>query len=155
MAAEATRTGDKAPGYRELADRINRIAGRNVISKDTIRNLHQAATQKGQSPNPTVETLDWLGLAFGIRSGATYFLDDAKAAAVDEQLRGLGKLAALNGALGNAEVIGLAQRASGLSDNSLHMLVALADRLKALEEEAAGGAVVRTTPDGDGRGVRE
>ncbi|MEU6863208.1 hypothetical protein ABZ924_08055 [Streptomyces sp. NPDC046876] len=135
---EAARAGGKAPAYRELADRVNRIAGRSVISRDTIRNLHQATTQKGQSPNPTVETLDWLGLAFGIRSGATYFLDDAKAAAVDEQLLALDKLAGMQAAVGNAGVIGLAQRASGLSDNSLHMLVALADRLSALEAQAAG-----------------
>ncbi|RPF41465.1 hypothetical protein EDD96_5267 [Streptomyces sp. Ag109_G2-6] len=140
IAQEAARTGGRAPTYRELADRANRIAGRNVISKDTIRNLHQATTQKGQAPNPTVETLDWLGLAFGIRSGATYFLDDAKAAAVDEQLLALEKLAGIQAAVGNAGVIGLAQRASGLSDNSLHMLVALADRLSALEAEAAGEA---------------
>ncbi|WP_404953872.1 hypothetical protein [Streptomyces sp. 147326] len=138
IAQEAARAGGKAPAYRELAERVNRIAGRNVISRDTIRNLHQATTQKGQAPNPTVETLDWLGLAFGIRSGATYFLDDAKAAAVDEQLLALSKLADINGAVGNSGVIGLARRASGLSDNSLHMLVALADRLSALEAEAAG-----------------
>ncbi|MEV7187449.1 hypothetical protein [Kitasatospora sp. NPDC093102] len=155
MAAEAARIGRKPPAYRELADRINRIAGHNVISKDTIRNLHQAETQKGQPPNPTVETLDWLGLAFGIRSGAAYFLDDAKAAAVDEQLQGLGKLAGLRVALGNAEVIGLAQRASGLSDNSLNMLVALADRLRALEEEAAGRPAARTSPSGEGEDRRQ
>ncbi|MGW5346689.1 hypothetical protein [Streptomyces sp. NPDC004050] len=138
IAREAARAGGKPPVYRELADRVNQIAGRSVISRDTIRNLHQASTQKGQPPNPTVETLDWLGLAFGIRSGATYFLDDAKAAVVDEQLLALDKLAELRAATGNTGVIGLAQRASGLSDNSLGMLVALADRLSALEAEAAG-----------------
>ncbi|MER7828274.1 hypothetical protein ABTX85_37645 [Streptomyces sp. NPDC096097] len=135
---ETARAGGKAPAYRELADRVNRIARRSVISRDTIRNLHQAVTQKGQAPNPTVETLDWLGLAFGIRSGATYFLDDAKAAVVDEQLLALDKLTSIQAAVGNAGAIGLAQRASGLSDNSLHMLVALADRLSALEAEASG-----------------
>ncbi|GAA2642153.1 MULTISPECIES: hypothetical protein [Streptomyces] len=135
---ETARAGGKAPAYRELAERVNRIAGRGVISRDTIRNLHQATTQKGQPPNPTVETLDWLGLAFGIRCGATYFLDDAKAAVVDEQLLALDALANIRAAAGNAGVIGLAQRASGLSDNSLHMLAALADRLSALEAEAAG-----------------
>ncbi|MFD9575802.1 hypothetical protein ACFWBI_39065 [Streptomyces sp. NPDC059982] len=139
LAREAARTGGKTPAYRELADRINRAAGRGVISRDTIRNLHQASTQKGQSPNPTVETLDWLGLAFGIRCGATYFLDDGRAAAVDEQLLALDKLAGVHAAVGNAGVVGLAQRASGLSDNSLHMLVALADRLSALEAEVAAG----------------
>ncbi|MFJ8015624.1 hypothetical protein [Streptomyces sp. NPDC096339] len=147
IAREAARAGGKAPVYRELADRVNRIAGRNVISRDTIRNLHQASTQKGQPPNPTIETLDWLGLAFGIRSGATYFLDDAKAAVVDEQLLALDKLAELRAATGNTTVIGLAQRASGLSDNSLDMLVALADRLCALEAEAAGHTPDAGTPD--------
>ncbi|MEV7521412.1 hypothetical protein [Streptomyces sp. NPDC091371] len=147
---EAARAGGKAPAYRELADRVNRIAGRSVISRDTIRNLHQASTQKGQPPNPTVETLDWMGLAFGIRSGATYFLDDAKAAAVDEQLLGLDKLADIRAATGNAGVIGLAQRASGLSNNSLHMLVALADRLSALEAEAAGDASTAAGPEENG-----
>ncbi|MBV2153164.1 hypothetical protein [Kitasatospora sp. SUK 42] len=151
---EASRAGGRAPGYRELAERINRIAGRNVISKDTIRNLHQASTQNGHAPNPTVETLDWLGLAFGIRSGATYFLDDARAALVGEQLQGLERLAGLRAVLGNAEVVGLAQRASGLSDNSLHMLVALADRLKALEEEASGATGGdRDRSDGSGEGL--
>ncbi|MEV6580504.1 hypothetical protein AB0M92_20320 [Streptomyces sp. NPDC051582] len=137
---ETVRAGGKTPAYRELADRVNRIAGRSVISRDTIRNLHQSVTQKGQAPNPTVETLDWLGLAFGIRSGATYFLDDERAVTVDQQLLALEKLANIQSVVGNAGVIGLAQRASGLSDNSLHMLVALADRLSALEAEAAGEA---------------
>ncbi|MFJ5552383.1 hypothetical protein [Streptomyces sp. NPDC093225] len=136
---EAARSGGKAPAYRELADRVNGIAGRSVISKDTIRNLHQATTQKGHPPNPTVETLDWLGLAFGIRSGATYFLDDARAAAVDGQLQSLERLAGLRAAV-DGGVVGLAQRASGLSDNSLGMLVALAERLSALEAEASGQA---------------
>ncbi|MEU8844509.1 hypothetical protein AB0D97_36345 [Streptomyces roseus] len=150
IAREAARAGGKAPAYRELADRVNRIAGRSVISRDTIRNLHQASTQKGQAPNPTVETLDWLGLAFGIRCGVTYFLDDAKAAAVDEQLLALDKLAEVHAAVGNAGVVGLAQRASGLSDNSLHMLVALADRLSALEAEAAAGEASAPARSGTG-----
>ncbi|MEV6977395.1 hypothetical protein [Kitasatospora sp. NPDC093806] len=140
---EAARAGGRAPTYRELAERINRIAGRDVISKDTIRNLHHGVTQKGQTPNPTVETLDWLGRGFGIQQGAAYFLDDARTTAVDEQLERLEKLGGLRQALGNAEVVSLVQRASGLSDGSLHMLLALADRLKSLEDGAAG----QTGPD--------
>ncbi|MCG6499999.1 hypothetical protein [Kitasatospora sp. A2-31] len=134
---EAARAGGRAPTYRELAERINRIAGHDVISKDTIRNLHHGVTQKGQTPNPTVETLDWLGRGFGIRQGAAYFLDDARTAAVDEQLERLEQLGELRQALGNNDVVNLVQRASGLSDGSLHMLLALADRLKSLEEGAA------------------
>ncbi|MFH8642488.1 hypothetical protein [Streptomyces goshikiensis] len=138
LAREAARTGGSAPTYRELADRINRIAGHDVISKDTIRNLHLGSNQKGQAPNPTVDTLDRLGAGFGIKAGATYFLDEARAETVDAELDALQQLASLKTALGNGEVVALAQRASGLSDNSLHMLVSLADRLKALEENAAG-----------------
>ncbi|OKI25059.1 hypothetical protein [Streptomyces sp. CB03911] len=134
---EAAANHGRAPGYRELADRVNHAAGRSVISKDTIRNLHHASTQKGLAPNPTVETLDWLGLAFGIRSGANYFLDPAAASAVDRQLDDLDELAGLRDALGGSGVIGLARRATGLSENSLEMLLALADRLKVLEAEAA------------------
>ncbi|WP_344338935.1 hypothetical protein [Kitasatospora putterlickiae] len=138
IARETARAGGRTPTYRELAERTNRLAGRDVISKDTIRNLHHGVTQKGQTPNPTVETLDWLGRCFGIQQGASYFLDDARTGAVDEQLDRLEKLGELRQALGNAEVVNLVQRASGLSDGSLHMLLALADRLKDLEEEASG-----------------
>ncbi|WP_328765074.1 hypothetical protein [Streptomyces sp. NBC_00272] len=137
LAREGARTGAPAPTYRELADRINRIAGRDVISKDTIRNLHLGTNQKGQAPNPTVDTLDWLGAGFGIKAGATYFLDEASAESVDAQLNALQQLAGLKAALGNSAVVALAERASGLSDNSLHMLVSLAERLKTLEADAA------------------
>ncbi|MQS14386.1 hypothetical protein F7Q99_19495 [Streptomyces kaniharaensis] len=140
LAREAARAGGRPPTYRELADRINTLAGRDVISKDTIRNLHHGVTQKGQSPNPTVDTLDWLGRGFGIQQGAAYFLDDSRTADVDEQLDRLDKFGDLRQALGNSEVVSLVKRASGLSDGSLHMLLALADRLKSLEEGASGGA---------------
>ncbi|MFD5146600.1 hypothetical protein [Streptomyces sp. NPDC058401] len=133
---EAVKAGGRAPTYRELTERINRLAGRDVISKDTIRNLHHGINQKGQVPNPTVDTLDWLGRGFGIRAGASYFVDDSKAAVVDEQLERLEKIGDLRQALGNSEVVSLVQRASGLSDGSLHMLVALADKLKQLEDSA-------------------
>ncbi|MFE2145627.1 hypothetical protein ACFXA3_28510 [Streptomyces sp. NPDC059456] len=139
IAREAAKAGGRAPTYRELADRINRLAGRDVISKDTIRNLQHGVNQKGQLPNPTVDTLDWLGRGFGIQAGASYFLDDSKAAVVDEQLDRLEKIGDLRQALGNSEVVSLVQRASGLSDGSLHMLVALADKLKQLEQGAAQG----------------
>ncbi|WP_051696126.1 hypothetical protein [Streptomyces sp. NRRL S-244] len=136
IARETERTGGRAPAYRELAERINTLAGRDVISKDTIRNLHHGVNQKGQAPNPTVDTLDWLGRGFGIQAGAGYFLDDMKAAAVDDQLARLDKISGLRQALDNSEVVGLVQRASGLSDSSLNMLVALADKLVQLEQEA-------------------
>ncbi len=67
-------------------------------------------------------------------------MDDAKAAVVDEQLERLEKIGDLRQALGNSEVVSLVQRASGLSDGSLHMLVALADKLKQLEDNAGSGA---------------
>ncbi|MFD9557837.1 hypothetical protein ACWGHM_32030 [Streptomyces sp. NPDC054904] len=136
---EAVKAGGRAPTYRELAERINKLAGRDVISKDTVRNLHHGVNQKGMVPNPTVDTLDWLGRGFGIQAGASYFVDDAKAAVVDEQLERLEKIGELRQALGNSEVVSLVQRASGLSDGSLHMLVALADKLKQLEDDAGGG----------------
>ncbi|MET9608062.1 hypothetical protein ABZZ17_23820 [Streptomyces sp. NPDC006512] len=136
---EAAKEGGRAPAYRELAERINKLAGRDVISKDTIRNLHHGVNQKGMVPNPTVDTLDWLGRGFGIQAGASYFVDDAKASVVDEQLDRLEKIGELRQALGNSEVVSLVQRASGLSDGSLHMLVALADKLKQLEDNAGGG----------------
>ncbi|MGW2253001.1 hypothetical protein ACWCXH_22775 [Kitasatospora sp. NPDC001660] len=140
ISREAARAGGRTPTYRELADRINTLAGRDVISKDTIRNLHHGVTQKGQSPNPTVDTLDWLGRGFGIRQGAAYFLDDRRTAEVDEHLDRLEKFGDLQQALGNSGVVSLVKRASGLSDNSLDMLLALADRLKSLEEGAPGAA---------------
>ncbi|MFF3073039.1 hypothetical protein [Kitasatospora sp. NPDC057936] len=138
ISRDAARADGRAPTYRELADRINTLAGRDVISKDTIRNLHHGVTQKGQSPNPTVDTLDWLGRGFGIRQGAAYFLDDRRTADVDEQLDRLDKFGDLRQALGNSGVVSLVKRASGLSDNSLNMLLVLAERLKTLEEGASG-----------------
>jgi transcriptional regulator with XRE-family HTH domain len=138
MAREAARSGGRPPAYRELADRINRLAGRDVISRDTIRNLHLGLNQKGQASNPTVETLDWLGRGFGISAGASYFLDDAVAGVVDEQLDQLEKIGGLRQALGKDEVVSLVQRASALSDGSLRVLLTLADNLRKLEQDAAG-----------------
>ncbi|MFJ7277083.1 hypothetical protein [Kitasatospora sp. NPDC098663] len=138
MAREAARSGGRPPAYRELAERINRLAGRDVISRDTIRNLHLGLNQKGQASNPTVETLDWLGRGFGISAGASYFLDDSKAAVVDEQLEQLEKIGELRQALGNDGVVSLVQRASTLSNGSLRVLLALADNLRQVEEHAAG-----------------
>ncbi|MEU8513695.1 hypothetical protein AB0C76_19195 [Kitasatospora sp. NPDC048722] len=138
ISRDAARADGRAPTYRELADRINTLAGRDVISKDTIRNLHHGVTQKGRSPNPTVDTLDWLGRGFGIRQGAAYFLDDRRTADVDEQLARLDKFGDLRQALGNSGVVSLVKRASGLSDNSLNMLLVLAERLRTLEEGASG-----------------
>ncbi|MYS80817.1 hypothetical protein [Embleya scabrispora] len=148
IAREATKSAGRAPTYRELADRINALAGRDVISKDTVRNLHLGVTQKGQPPNPTVDTLDWLGRGFGIREGARYFLDNAQTESVNAQFDRLDDIGGLRQALGNAEVVGLVQRASGLSDGSLHMLAALADRLKALEEDASSER--KAGPTGEG-----
>ncbi|MEU4120118.1 hypothetical protein AB0F71_37155 [Kitasatospora sp. NPDC028055] len=138
MAREATRSGGRPPAYRELADRINRLAGRDVISRDTVRNLHLGLNQKGQACNPTVDTLDWLGRGFGIGAGASYFLDDAKAALVDEQLDQLERMAELRQALGNDGVVNLVKRASALSDGSLRVLLSLADNLRKLEQDASG-----------------
>ncbi|MEU9078201.1 hypothetical protein ACFYUY_07590 [Kitasatospora sp. NPDC004745] len=137
MAREAARSGGRPPAYRELADRINRLAGRDVISRDTVRNLHLGLNQKGQASNPTVETLDWLGRGFGISAGASYFLDDARAAVVDEQLEQLERMGELRQALGNDGVVNLVQRASSLSNGSLRVLLALADNLRQVEEQAA------------------
>ncbi|WP_031074420.1 hypothetical protein [Streptomyces sp. NRRL WC-3742] len=137
MTREAARSGGRTPAYRELAERINRLAGRDVISRDTIRNLHLGLNQKGLASNPTVETLDWLGRGFGINAGASYFLDDAKAAVVDEQLEQLEKIGELRQALGNDGVVSLLQRASTLSNGSLRVLLALADSLGQVEERAA------------------
>lgn len=144
MAREAARSGGRPPAYRELADRINGLAGRDVISRDTVRNLHLGLNQKGQASNPTVETLDWLGRGFGISAGASYFLDDAKAAVVDEQLDQLEKIGGIRQALGNDGVVNLLQRASGLSDGSLRVLLALADNLQQVEERAADRQSGRT-----------
>ncbi|MFJ7906614.1 hypothetical protein [Kitasatospora sp. NPDC096204] len=138
MAREAARSGGRPPAYREIADRINRMAGRDVISRDTVRNLHLGLNQKGQASNPTVDTLDWLGRGFGISAGAGYFLDDAKASLVDEQLDQLERIGELRRALGNDGVVSLVQRASALSDGSLRVLLALADNLRQVEERAAG-----------------
>ncbi|MFK0194931.1 hypothetical protein [Kitasatospora sp. NPDC090308] len=147
IAREAARSGGRPPAYRELADRINGLAGRDVISRDTVRNLHLGLNQKGQASNPTVETLDWLGRGFGISAGASYFLDDARAAVVDEQLDQLEQIGGLRQALGNDGVVNLLQRASALSDGSLKVLLALADNLQQVEERAAD----RDTGQADGK----
>ncbi|MER7773212.1 hypothetical protein [Kitasatospora sp. NPDC096140] len=135
MVREEAKSG-RPPSYRELADRINRLAGRDVISRDTIRNLHLGLNQKGQASNPTVDTLDWLGRGFGISAGAGYFLDDAKAEVIDEQLDQLQRIGELRQALGNDGVVSLVQRASALSDGSLRVLLSLADNLRKLEQDA-------------------
>ncbi|MER7842553.1 hypothetical protein ABTZ03_01205 [Kitasatospora sp. NPDC096077] len=150
MAREAARSGGRPPAYRELADRINRLAGRDVISRDTVRNLHLGLNQQGKACNPTVDTLDWLGRGFGIGAGASYFLDDAKAAVVDEQLDQLERAAELRQALGNDGVVNLVTRASALSDGSLRVLLSLADNLRKLEQDAAGTDVAGTGAAGTG-----
>ncbi|MEV7177828.1 hypothetical protein [Kitasatospora sp. NPDC093679] len=129
--------GDQPLKYAEIAERINTRSGEKTISVDTVRNLHLGRGTGGRLPNPTVATLDALGLAFGIRDGAQYFLADTTEA-VDRQLEAVHDLAALSSG-DKAELVGLMTRAAALSPESVRLVVGLADRLRAIEAQHSTG----------------
>ncbi|MFI6350468.1 hypothetical protein [Streptomyces sp. NPDC050560] len=128
---EAARRGGPAPSPRSIADRICALAGRKVISKDTVRILLTGRKPTGEPTNPTVDTLDWLAKGFGIKSGAAYFLDDAITERVDAQLDQVSSLGTLT-----REGVTLAMRASGLSADHMTVVDALVTRLQEIEAGA-------------------
>lgn len=121
------RTSDvhgKTISYAKLAEKINALAGKKVITDTTIWKLRTA-----QEDNPRTQTLEWLARGLGVRTGA-YFTDDDVARAVDEQL----ELAdAIAETFANDRRLGLLQRADGLSAKSLAALIQMADTFRDLE----------------------
>ena len=108
----------------KLAEKINALAGKKVITDTTIWKLRTA-----QEDNPRTQTLEWLARGLGVRTGA-YFTDDDVARAVDEQL----ELAdAIAETFANDRRLGLLQRADGLSAKSLAALIQMADTFRDLE----------------------
>ncbi|MFD5610534.1 hypothetical protein [Kitasatospora sp. NPDC127060] len=127
--------GEPALRYADIAERINRRAGKKVISMDTIRNLHLGRAAGGGLPNPTIATLDAVGVAFGIREGARYFLSE-DTSEIDRQLRNMRALADLRS--GGSELMGLMNRAAGLSEESVKLVAGLAERLQEIERAHGG-----------------
>ncbi|MEV7123719.1 hypothetical protein [Kitasatospora griseola] len=118
--------------YPEIAELANRRAGQKAISADTVRNLHLGRGTNGRPPNPTVNTLDILGGAFGILDGVRYFTgEDTSADDIGRQVRAVHKIADLAG--GNPELVGLMARASQLNPDSFAIVAGLIDRLGAIE----------------------
>ncbi|MGX4733144.1 hypothetical protein [Kitasatospora griseola] len=120
--------------YDEIAERANAKLKAKAISSDTIRNLHLMRGSGGRQPNPTVNTLDTIAVAFGIEDGVRYFTgSDDEADAIRRQLDAVHALAALSS--GNTALSSLLARAASLPSGSLNLVVDLAERLHAIEEQ--------------------
>ncbi|MFD4397219.1 hypothetical protein [Kitasatospora sp. NPDC058478] len=127
------RRGEGPLSNRELAERAS--TAEETISKDTVQQLRTAKARGGRTPNPTVETLAVLGAAFGLRSGAEYFVGEEKTAArILDQVRTLNGLSALRSEA-EVRVDQLLMRAEGVSEAGMGQVLSLLDDLTALEAQ--------------------
>ncbi|WP_328406260.1 helix-turn-helix domain-containing protein (plasmid) [Streptomyces sp. NBC_00390] len=115
-----TPEGGAPPPYGAIASAIDKAADKRVISPSYIWKLH-----KGEATNPRLGHLEALAQYFGVPT--EYFLSDAVADRVDEQLK-------LLQALKTGAIRNLALRATELSAESLHTLNSVIDRLRTLEQ---------------------
>jgi transcriptional regulator with XRE-family HTH domain len=90
----------------------------------TISATYLWQLRKGKRDNPTLKHLEALSSFFGVP--AAYFFDEATTAAVDAEL-------ALLHALRDDQVRQLATRASGLSPETLKMMIDMVERARQLE----------------------
>jgi transcriptional regulator with XRE-family HTH domain len=104
---------------REIAEKINTKAGRQVISHTYVNDL-----QRGNGIDPTIGRLKALAEFFGV--SLLYFFDDDVARRTDQQLDGLA-------ALRDQGVVSLALRSNGLSEKSLAAISSMIDGARVLE----------------------
>ncbi|MET8854488.1 helix-turn-helix transcriptional regulator [Amycolatopsis sp. NPDC004625] len=123
IAKKAARDGEHTVTDQEIGAHIGK-------SRTTVWKL-----RTGQEQNPKIETLEALARFFGVK--VTYFLDEEKAAAADEQLESLAAARRLQEAAERGGVTGINARLGSLSPESL---LAVARLIEQLDE-----------PDGSGR----
>lgn len=104
---------------REIAERVNAKAGRQVISHTYVNDL-----QRGNVIDPTVGRLQALAEFFGV--SLLYFFDEDVARRTDQQLDALA-------ALRDQGVVSLALRSNGLSEKSLAAISSMIDGARVLE----------------------
>ncbi|MER7707225.1 hypothetical protein ABTX81_30530 [Kitasatospora sp. NPDC097605] len=103
------------------------------LNKDTVRHLREGRNARGEAPNPTVNTLNALGAAFGLANGAAYFTgNDDDAARMLAQVRTAHGLATVSPDTG---VAGIMQRAAVLPESKQKLFSTLLDDLLAAEAE--------------------
>ncbi|MGW3274921.1 helix-turn-helix domain-containing protein [Streptomyces kronopolitis] len=123
-----TPAGASPPSYSEIARAIDHAAGSRVISSSYIWKLH-----RGEATNPRLSHLMALADYFNVPT--EYFLNDAAASRIDEQLK-------LLEALKVGTVNALALRAHTLSPESLRMVNSMIDRLSSLEHPKSDAPTV-------------
>lgn len=114
----------------EIADGINALAGRNVISRPYLSQI-----RSGDRPTPSHEKLAWIAKFFGVP--ADYFSDDTIAATVNESL----DTAHL---MRDHGIHALALRAQGMTPDQLREALTMLDWLR--QREGLPGI---PTPDPD------
>ena len=133
---------------RSLADKLNHLfatvrpAGRGpfthaeVGAATGLAPTHIGYLRTGERDNPTVRTLESLAKFFGVP--VTYFLDDDETRRIDEQLRQLQAMAALQQALKRDGVQQLATRMGDLTDGGIAAIAQLVDLLLDKEQKRPG-----------------
>lgn len=112
--------------YAEVAKAINDAAGDNIISHSYIWLL-----RTGQRDDPGMKRLAALAAFFGV--SPLYFFGDAEAERLAQQQE-------LISALRQDMISTIATRANGLSDHSLHAILALIENARTLEGLPAADA---------------
>lgn len=120
---KAARDGEHTVTDQEIGEHIGK-------SRTTVWKL-----RTGQEQNPKIETLEALARFFGVK--VTYFLDDEKAAAADEQLESLAAARRLQEAAERGGVMGINARLGSLSPESLLAVARLIEQLD--EPDGSGG----------------
>jgi transcriptional regulator with XRE-family HTH domain len=131
-----------------LADKLNHLfatvrpAGRGpfthaeVGAATGLAPTHIGYLRTGERDNPTVRTLESLARFFGVP--VSYFLNDDDTRRIDEQLRQLQSMAALQQALKRDGVQQLATRMGDLTDGSIAAIAQLVDLLLDKEHHHPG-----------------
>ncbi|MEV6832616.1 helix-turn-helix transcriptional regulator [Amycolatopsis sp. NPDC051102] len=120
---KAARDGEHTVTDQEIGAHIGK-------SRTTVWKL-----RTGQEQNPKIETLEALARFFGVK--VTYFLDEEKAAAADEQLESLAAARRLQEAAERGGVLGINARLGSLSPESLLAVARLIEQLD--EPDGSGG----------------
>lgn len=127
--ANALNTLIAKKAQRDGADSVtDQVIGEHIgKSRTTVWKL-----RTGQEQNPKVETLEALAHFFGVK--VSYFLDDDRAAAADEELDALAAARRLQEAAERNGVKGINARLGSLSPESLLTVARLIEELGVAEE---------------------
>lgn len=128
--ADALNTLIEKKAQRDGPDSVaDQVIGEHIgKSRTTVWKL-----RTGQEQNPKIETLESLAQFFGVR--VSYFLDDERAAAADEELDALAAARRLQEAAERNGVKGINARLGSLSPDSLLTVARLIEELGAAEAD--------------------